>query len=120
MIFTLKNLKNRSLLIQYIINLTKTVELNSLTKKIYILYLRDSNLVYYLLNVNINMDDVRFETNHRNGLIYILTYIEKGKKVLTQEIGLAFCYNIFFYFSIFLWYLNLNQWIVTNYPVAVL
>ena len=51
------------------------MELNHLTQenvdiKFYL------NLVYYLLNAYINMDDVYFEINHRNGLIYILTQME--------------------------------------------
>jgi len=36
------------------------------------------------------MDIVYFETNHRNGLIYILTHIEvRNNKILTQGIGLS-------------------------------
>jgi len=39
------------------------MELNNLTHE-NVLNLRDSNLVYYLLNADIN---IWFETNHRNG-----------------------------------------------------
>ena len=34
----------------------------------------------------VNMDDIYFETNHRNGLIYILTYMKvKNNKILLNS-----------------------------------
>jgi len=60
------------------------MELNNLTQE-RLLNLIDWFLVYYILNAYINVDIACFETKHRNGLIYILTYMEvKNNKIIFQ------------------------------------
>jgi len=39
-------------------------------------YIKDPNLIDYLLNFYVNMADIYFEINHKNGLIYILAHVE--------------------------------------------
>jgi len=64
---------------QYVVNLTQTIRLNNLTQHNYSICIQfDLNLFYYLLNSYVNMDDVYFEINHRNGLIYVLIDINKN------------------------------------------
>ena len=52
-------------------NLTKALELIIQLKKVYY-YKFGSNVVYYLLNAHINMNNIYFETKHKKRLTYIL------------------------------------------------
>jgi len=50
---------------------------------IYLIYFYYYYLVYYLQSAHVNIDVIYFEINHRNRLIYILTYMEvKNNKML--------------------------------------
>jgi len=71
------------------------MKLNNLNLKKWIKF--NSNLVYYLLNTYVNIDDVYFETNYRKELIYILTYVGvKNNKML---------FNLRNWVTTLLWYL---------------
>jgi len=64
------------------------VDLNNLIQENVLNLIR---VYYLLLNTYVNMNIVYFETNHRNGLIYILAYMEIKitKYCLTQRLGLS-------------------------------